>query len=42
MKGTYVHNELEQLLDVIKDAVTGGFKINVKKSKSTWIVEIKE
>lgn len=42
MKGTYVHNELEQLLNVIKDAAIGGFKVTVKKPKSTWIVEIKE
>lgn len=40
MTGTYIQNELEKLLDVIKDAAEGGFVVKVKKSKSMWIVEV--
>jgi len=40
MTGTYVHNELEKLLEVIRDAAEGGFVVKVKKSKRMWVVEV--
>ncbi len=40
MTGTYIQNELEKLLGVIKDAAEGGFNVTVKKSKQNWIVKV--